>query len=62
MLFSFDIMNPAMKNLCDHVTTQWNETIKKRKGLATATVFVASVISVVCEAIIFLPELCDLFL
>jgi diacylglycerol kinase len=62
MVFSLEIMNSAIENLCDHITPQQNNTIKKIKDLAAAAVFVASVISVVCGAIIFLPKLCDLFL
>lgn len=62
MVFSLEIMNSAIENLCDHITLQWNETIKKIKDLAAAAVFVASVISVICGVIIFLPKLCDLFL
>jgi diacylglycerol kinase len=62
MVFSLEIINSAIENLCDHITPQWNETIKKIKDLAAAAVFVASVISVICGAIIFLPKLCDLFL
>ncbi len=62
MVFSLEIMNSAIENLCDHITPQQNNTIKKIKDLAAASVFVASVISVVCGAIIFLPKLCDLFL
>lgn len=62
MVFSLEIMNSAIENLCDHVTPQQNNTIKKIKDLAAAAVFVASVISVICGAIIFLPKLCDLFL
>lgn len=62
MVFSLEIMNSAIENLCDHVTPQYNDTIKKIKDLAAAAVFVASAISVICGAIIFLPKLCDLFL
>lgn len=62
MVFSLEIMNSAIENLCDHITPQKNETIKKIKDLAAAAVFVASVISVICGAIIFLPKLCDLFI
>ncbi|NDV96233.1 diacylglycerol kinase family protein [Dysgonomonas sp. 521] len=62
MVFSLEIMNSAIENLCDYISPQWHEMIKKVKDLAAAAVFVASVISVVCGAIIFLPKLCDLFI
>jgi undecaprenol kinase/diacylglycerol kinase (ATP) len=62
MVFSLEIMNSAIENLCDYVSPQWDEAVKKIKDLAAAAVFVASVISVVCGGIIFLPKLCDLFI
>lgn len=62
MVFSLEIMNSAIENLCDYISPQWHEMIKKVKDLAAAAVFVASVISVVYGAIIFLPKLYDLFI
>lgn len=62
LVFSLEIMNSAIENLCDHITPQRNNTIKKIKDLAAAAVLVASAISIICGAIIFLPKLCDLFL
>lgn len=62
MVFSLEIMNSAIENLCDYISPQWHEMIKKVKDLAAAAVFVASAISVVCGAIIFLPKLYDLFI
>lgn len=62
LVLSLEIINSAIENLCDHVTPQLNDTIKKIKDLAAAAVLVASAISVICGAIIFLPKLCDLFL
>ncbi len=61
LVFGLEIMNSAVENLCDHVTPEKNEMIRKVKDLAAAAVFFASVISVICGAIIFLPKLCDLF-
>lgn len=61
LVFGLEIMNSAVENLCDHVTPEKNEMIRKVKDLAAAAVFFASVISVICGAIIFSPKLCDLF-
>lgn len=61
LVFGLEIMNSSVENLCDHVTPEKNEMIRKVKDLAAAAVFFASVISVICGAIIFLPKLCDLF-
>lgn len=59
--FSLEIINSAIENICDYISPQWNEVIKKVKDLAAAAVFVSSVISVICGAIIFLPKLYNLF-
>lgn len=61
LVFSLEIINSAIENICDYISPQWNEVIKKVKDLATAAVFVSSVISVICGAIIFLPKLYNLF-
>lgn len=62
LVFGLEIMNSAIENICDFITPQKNESIKKIKDLAAAAVFVASVISVICGAIIFIPKICDLFI
>lgn len=61
LVFGLEIMNSAIENLCDYISPQWHEAIKKIKDLAAAAVFVASVISVICGAIIFFPKICDVF-
>lgn len=61
LVFSLEIINSAIENICDYISPQWNEVIKKVKDLAAAAVFVSSVISVICGAIIFLPKLWNLF-
>mgnify|MGYP001058462598 CR=1 FL=1 len=60
LVFSLEIINSAIENICDYISPQWNEVIKKVKDLAAAAVFVSSVISVICGAIIFLPKLYNL--
>ncbi|MBF0761318.1 diacylglycerol kinase family protein [Dysgonomonas mossii] len=61
LVFSLEIINSAIENICDYISPQWNEVIKKVEDLAAAAVFVSSVISVICGAIIFLPKLYNLF-
>lgn len=61
LVFSLEIINSAIENICDYISPQWNEVIKKVKDLAAAAVFVSSLISVICGAIIFLPKLYNLF-
>lgn len=61
LVFSLEIINSTIENICDYISPQWSEVIKKVKDLAAAAVFVSSVISVICGAIIFLPKLYNLF-
>lgn len=61
LVFGLEIMNTAIENLCDHVSPEWSEAVKRIKDIAAASVFIASFISVICGAIIFLPRICDLF-
>lgn len=61
LVFGLEIINSAIENLCDYISPQWHEAIKKIKDLAAAAVFIASVISVICGFIIFFPKVCDFF-
>jgi len=61
LVFGLEIMNSAIENLCDYISPQWHEAIKKIKDLAAAAVFFASVISVICGLIIFFPKICTIF-
>lgn len=57
MVFSLEIINSAIENLCDYISPEWNNMIKKIKDLMAAAVFITTVISVVCGTIIFLPKI-----
>lgn len=60
-VFSLEIVNSAIENICDFVSPQYDDTIKKVKDLSAAAVLVASVISVICGLIIFVPKIYQLF-
>lgn len=57
MVFSLEIINSAIENLCDYISPEWNNMIKKIKDLMAAAVFITTVISVACGTIIFLPKI-----
>lgn len=57
LVLAMEIINSAIENICDYVSPQWNEYIKKAKDLSAAAVFVCAIISVICGIIIFLPKL-----
>ena len=50
-------INSALENLCDYVSPQKNELIKKVKDLAAAGVLISAITAVVIGIIIFLPKL-----
>ncbi len=59
LVLSLEIINTAIENICDYVSPEWHQKIKKIKDLSAAAVFVAAVVSVICGFIIFLPKICD---
>lgn len=56
LVFICEIINTAIENLCDFISPEKHELIKKTKDLAAAAVLIAAVFSVVVGLIIFLPK------
>lgn len=61
LVLSLEIINTAIENICDYISPEWHQTIKKIKDLSAAAVFLAAIVSVVCGIAIFLPKICDFF-
>lgn len=61
LVFSLEIINSAIENLCNFVSPEWHKAIKEIKDLSAAAVLVAAIISSICGIIIFVPKLCDFF-
>lgn len=59
LVIGMEIINSAVENLCDYVSPEWHEMIKKTKDLAAAAVLTTAIISVICGCIIFLPKIYD---
>lgn len=60
LVISTEILNSAIENLCDYVSPEWNQMIKKAKDLSSAAVFLTAIISVICGCIIFIPKIWEL--
>jgi len=56
MVFSAEIFNSAIENLCDFVSPHWHDKIKKVKDLSAAAVLLSAIISASIGLIIFLPK------
>ncbi|MDR0829280.1 MAG: diacylglycerol kinase family protein [Prevotellaceae bacterium] len=56
-VFVLEIINSALENLCDFVSPERNETIKKVKDLSAAAVLISAITSVIIGVIIFLPKI-----
>lgn len=57
LVFSFEILNSSIEDLCDHVCTERNEQIKKVKDLAAAAVLVSAITAAVIGLLVFLPKI-----
>ncbi len=60
LVFSAEIFNSAIENLCDFVSPQWNDKIKKVKDLSAAAVLLSAIIAVAIGLIIFIPKWIEL--
>jgi len=54
-----EIFNTALEKLTDLVSPEWNEAAGVVKDISASAVLVASVLSLICSGIIFLPRLID---
>ncbi len=56
LVFVTEIMNTAIEKMADFISIERHPQIKLVKDLAAAAVLIASIIAVVCGALIFLPK------
>jgi diacylglycerol kinase len=59
-VFAMEIVNSAIENLADFVTTEKHETIKKVKDLAASAVLISSICALIIGLIIFIPKILKL--
>lgn len=60
LVFSAEAMNTALESLCNLVSPEHHELIKKSKDCAAAAVFLVALSSALIGTIIFLPKLLKL--
>ncbi len=57
LVFVCEIINTAIENLCDFVSPEKHELIKKSKDLAAAAVLIAALFATIIGVIIFIPKI-----
>jgi diacylglycerol kinase len=57
LVFGLELINTAIENICNLISIERNEQIKKIKDLSAAAVLVAAVISVIIGVIVFIPKI-----
>ncbi len=57
IVFSAELMNSAIENLCNYISPANNSVIKKVKDLAAAAVLVVAIAAFLVGVIIFLPKI-----
>lgn len=56
-VFAMELFNSAIENLCDLVSREKNEYIKKAKDQAAAAVLIASLVAFIIGLWIFIPKI-----
>lgn len=56
LVISAEAMNTAVEELCNFITVEKNESIRKTKDIAAGAVLVVAIASAVVAAIIFTPH------
>jgi diacylglycerol kinase len=61
LIFAMELVNSAIENMADFVSTEQHEQIKRIKDLSAAGVLVAAITALAVGLIIFLPKIMQLF-
>lgn len=56
-VFTAELFNSAIEQLCDHLSPEQNVRIKKIKDLSAAAVLVSAIVALVTGCLIFLPRI-----
>jgi diacylglycerol kinase len=56
-----EVLNSALELLCDHVTPERHDAIKKIKDVSAAAPLIASLLALVAGVVIFVPKLGEQF-
>ena len=55
-VFSMEMVNSAIENVCDFMSPDKHETIKKVKDMAAGAVLISAIIAAIVGSIIFIPK------
>ena len=58
---SMEIMNSSIENVCDFISPEKHELIKKVKDLAAAAVLISALSALIVGLIIFVPKVLNIF-
>lgn len=61
LVVSFEMINTAIENICDKITLEYDEKVKKIKDISAGAVLTMSICAIVVAGIIFLPKIPTLF-
>ena len=59
LVFFAELVNTAIEHICDRITSESDDQIRKVKDISAAAVFVAALTALVVGVIIFLPLLME---
>lgn len=57
LVLSMELVNSSIEKICDEITKERKESIKKIKDLSAAAVLVSAIISAVVGLLIFVPKI-----
>lgn len=60
LVFSFEIINSSVEDLCDFVCTERHDQIKKVKDLAAAAVLVSAITAAAVGLLVFVPKIVEM--
>lgn len=61
LVVGFEMINTAIENVCDRITLEHDEHIKKAKDISAGAVLTMSICSIIVAGIIFIPKIPALF-
>lgn len=61
LVISMEIVNSSIENICDFISPEKHDLIKKIKDLAAAAVLISALSAVIIGLIIFIPKVLDAF-
>lgn len=61
LVVALEMVNTAIENVCDKITLEYDEKIKKAKDISAGAVLTMSICAIIVAAVIFIPKIPVLF-